>query len=403
MKKIILIILLIIFSDLHSQIPYTILISFDGFRWDYANRGITPNLDKLADVGVTASSLRPCFPTKTYPNHYSIISGCYIDKHGIIANNFTDPQTGEKYSLGDRASVQNEKWYKAKAFWEVAAQNGIISASYFYPGSELDDPERRPKYFEYYEHNRPSEDRIKGTIDWLQLPYTERPKFLTLYFHETDSYGHVYGPNSSEIDTAIARLDNLLGILFDDLKKINLYDSTNIIVVSDHGMTEISMGKIINIEEMLSGFSVAIQGEKPFMLIEPAEDELDSVYKILKKNSEHFKVYKKAEIPKYYHYKNSEAISSILLVADLGWSLVTKDWFKSLSKYASKGNHGYDNNCLDMHGIFYAAGPSFKQNHKTGTVWNIDIFPLLCEIFSINCPQNIDGNLERIGFILKEK
>ena len=402
MKKLYFLIVLLICSNLQSQPPYTILISFDGFRWDYANRGISPNLDKLAEEGVSALSLRPCFPTKTYPNHYSIISGCYIDKHGIIANNFTDPRTGEKYSLGDRASVQNEKWYKAKAFWEVAAQKGIISASYFYPGSELDNPERRPKYFEYYEHDRKYEDRIESAIKWLQLPHHERPKFLTLYFHETDSYGHDFGPNSSEIDTAIARLDNLLGILIDDLKKINLYDSTNIIVVSDHGMTEISKEKILNIEELLTDFSVTILGEKPFMFIEPAQDELDSVYNILKSNSEHFKVFKKAEIPEYYHYKNNDAISSILLVADLGWSLVTNDWLESFNKYAGKGNHGYDNNCLDMHGIFYAAGPSFKQNYKTGTVWNIDIFPLLCEIFSINCPKNIDGKLERIGFILKE-
>ncbi len=403
MKNLLLIILLLTFSNLQSQAPYTILISFDGFRWDYANRGITPNLDKLTSEGVSSLSLRPCFPTKTYPNHYSIISGCYIEKHGIIANSFINPQSGENYSLGDRASIQNEKWYKAKAFWEVAAKNGIISASYFYPGSELDDPERRPKYFEYYEHNRPSEDRIIGTIDWLKLPYPERPKFLTLYFHETDSYGHAYGPNSNEIDTAIARLDTLLGILIYDLKKINLYDSTNIIVVSDHGMTEISKDKFINIEELLSNFSVSIQGEKPFMLIEPVADELDSVYEILKNNSEHFNVYKKDEIPAYYHYKNNEAISSILLVADLGWSLVTNDWLESLNKYASKGNHGYDNNCLDMHGIFYAAGPSFKQNYKIGTVWNIDLFPLLCKIYSIECPQNIDGKLERVGFILKEK
>jgi predicted AlkP superfamily pyrophosphatase or phosphodiesterase len=403
MKKLIFIILLLTFSNLQSQTPYTILISFDGFRWDYTNRGITPNLDKLADDGISALSLRPCFPTKTYPNHYSIITGCYIENHGIIANNFIDPKTGDKYSLSDRSSVQNENWYQAKAFWEVAAQNGILSASYFYPGSELDNPERRPKYFEYYEHNRPMEERINGAIEWLQLPFNERPKFLTLYFHETDSYGHKYGPNSNEVDTAIARLDNILGVVINDLKKINLYDSTNIIVVSDHGMTEISKDKFINIEELLTDFSVTIQGEKPFMLIEPKEEELDSVYKILKNKGEHFSVYKKSEIPDYFHYKNNDAISSILLVADLGWSLVTNDWLESLSKYSSKGNHGYDNNCLDMHGIFYAAGPSFKQKYKIGTVWNIDIFPLLCKIYSIECPQNIDGKLERVSFILKEK
>jgi predicted AlkP superfamily pyrophosphatase or phosphodiesterase len=402
MKKLLFVFLLIFFSSLQSKTPYTILISFDGFRWDYTDRGITPNLDKLAEEGVSALSLRPCYPTKTYPNHYSIISGCYIDKHGIIANSFTDPKTGDKFSLSDRSSVQDERWYKAKAFWEVAAENGIKSASYFYPGSELDAAARRPAYFEYYDHERPYHKRIDGVINWLMLPYNQRPHFITLYFHETDSYGHKFGPNSVEIDTAITLLDSMLGILNHELKRINLYDSTNVIVISDHGMTEISENKIINVEEILSNFPVSIEGGKPFMLIEPAENDFDSVYNILKNNSRQYKVYKKSEMPEYYHYKNHEAITSLLLVADMGWSLVTNDWLESFNKYSNKGNHGYDNNQLDMHGIFYAAGPSFKNNYKTGTIWNIDIFPLLCEIYNLSIPNGIDGKSERIKFILKE-
>ena len=191
-KRLMIIFFLLFNSTFYCHQPYTILISFDGFRWDYAERGFTPNLNKLAEEGVSALSLRPCFPTKTYPNHYSIITGCYIEKHGIIANNFSDPLTGEKYSLSDRASVQNDKWYKAKAFWELAEENGIKSASYFFPGSELDNPKRRPSYFHHYDHNLPYQARIDGVIDWLKLPINERPKFITLYLHETDSFGHKY-------------------------------------------------------------------------------------------------------------------------------------------------------------------------------------------------------------------
>jgi ectonucleotide pyrophosphatase/phosphodiesterase family protein 5 len=401
--KLLFISLIFITSLCFSQEPaYTILISFDGFRWDYTEREITPNLNKLAEDGVSALSLRPCFPTKTYPNHYSIITGCYIEKHGIIANNFSDPITGERYSLSDRASVQNEKWYKAKAFWELAEENGIKSASYFFPGSELDNPKRRPSYYHFYDHNLPYEDRIEGVIEWMKLPAKKRPKFITLYFHETDSFGHKYGPDSPETNSAVALLDSMLGILMYELEKINLVDSTNIILVSDHGMTEISTDKVVNIEKLLSDYDVIIQGEKPFMLIEPNENEIEKVYEILKQHDDHYSVYKKHEIPERYHYKNNPSISSILVVAKSGWSLVTNDWLESFNNYANKGNHGYDNNHLDMHGIFYAAGPSFKKNYKTGTVWNIDIFPLLCEIYMLPIPNTIDGKSKRINFILKE-
>ncbi|MBL1212726.1 MAG: alkaline phosphatase family protein [Ignavibacteriae bacterium] len=402
MKKLLFIIFLTAFLKVQSQTPYTILISFDGFRWDYSEREITPNLDKLAGQGVSALSLRPCFPTKTYPNHLSIITGCYIEKHGIIANSFADPLTGEEFSLSNRNTVQNEKWYKAKTFWELAEENGIKSASYFFPGSELKNPKRRPSYFHYYDHNLPYEDRIDGVIDWLKLPIKERPKFISLYFHETDSYGHKYGPDAPETNIAIALLDSMLGILMHELENIDLRDSTNIIVLSDHGMTEISTERVVNIEELLNEYEVKIQGEKPFMLIEPDGDEIDEVYEILKLHDEHYSVYKKQKIPEWFHYKNNNAISSILVVAENGWSLVTNDWLESFNKYAGKGNHGYDNNHFDMHGIFYAAGPSFKNNYKTGTVWNIDIFPLLCEIYMLPVSENIDGKSERINFILKE-
>jgi len=402
MKRLLLLILLFLTTLVYSQsIPYVLLVSFDGFRWDYVNRGLTPNLDMVKKEGVSALSLRPVSPSKTFPNHYSIITGMYADKHGIIFNYFEDTSTGEIYRIGDTAAVRNSKWYKGEAFWETAEKNKITSASYFWPGSEVDEVNRRPTYFERYDHYKPYRERIDGVIDWLKLPYKERPHFITLYFHDTDSYGHRYGPNSEELNKSIQRLDSLVGYIYTNLEEINMADSVNVIFVSDHGMTEISPERTINIENFLKGLDYKLGGVKTFAMIEPSEKEFDEVYNQLKNNQDHYRVYLKNDIPEYIHFKNNDFIYSIILVADLGWSIVDNQSLESMIKSEDKGNHGYEKENLDMHGLFIANGPAFKNDFRTGTIWNIDIYPLLCKIFNIKSNPSIDGKLERVEFLLK--
>lgn len=399
--RIVLFILTLSLSLYAQAQTYVIMISFDGFRWDYANRGITPNLDEMKNNGVHALSLKPAFPTKTFPNHYSIISGMYPENHGIIFNSFINPFTKEGYRLGDTTSVREGKWYLGEAFWETAERNGIKTASYFWPGSELKDKNRRPSYYKHYEHNLPYKERIDGVIDWLKLPQEKRPHFITIYFHDTDSYGHEYGPNSNEINQSIQRLDSLINYLYLKLDETEVYDSTNVIVVSDHGMTEISLDRTINIESMLCGYDVLIDGSKPLMMIKPDEEDFNDVMSVLKKNEEYYKVYTKNNMPAYFNFNKHPFIYPIILVADIGWSLVTNNWMKSMEEHYSVGNHGYDNNYTDMHGVFIAEGPSFKKGYKIGTVQNVDIYPLLCELFKIEPRSNIDGKLDNIRYILK--
>jgi predicted AlkP superfamily pyrophosphatase or phosphodiesterase len=379
--------------------PYVLLVSYDGFRWDYLNRGITPNLENVKQNGVSALSLRPAFPSKTFPNHQSIITGMYIENHGIISNYFKDNFSGESYGMKDTASIRNARWYLGEAFWETAERNGIISASYFWPGSEMHLDYRRPTYYNFYEHTLPYDKKVAGVMEWLQLPQDKRPHFITLYFHETDTYGHEFGTNSGETNDAIKSLDKITGYILDELDKIKMKDSVNVIFLSDHGMADISGERIVNIEKMIENYNCTFNDDGPFMQINPPEDKRLEVYNILKKNENHYKVYLKEEMPSYYHYNKNPFIYSILVIADMGWSLVgnkKSDWYSK-----GKGNHGYDNNHTDMHGIFLATGPSFKSGYKTGTLWNIDIYPLLCKIFDIYPRSNIDGKLERIEFILK--
>ena len=399
MKKFTTFLILFLFSaTVFAAKPHTILVSFDGFRWDYPHRDITPTLDSIRTNGVSASSLEPVFPTKTFPNHYSIITGMYPSNHGIIQNYFENPFTNEIYQLSDRDEVEDSRWYLGEAFWETAERQGITTASYFWPGSEVQLEYRHPTYYHKYEHDRPYEERVQGVIDWLKLPSEDRPQFITLYFDATDSYGHRTGPNSESTNEAIRQLDSMIALLFQKLRIIEMIDSTNVIIVSDHGMTEVSQDKVVNIEPLIQDFEYTIYGSGPVAGITVPDESIDEAVEALKNSNGHYQVYRRQDVPDYFHYSNHPFIPPIVLIADMGWSIVHNNAYRSV---AVGGNHGYDNHHLDMHGIFYAIGPAFKTGYRTGTIHNIDIYPLLCEIFEIMPRQNIDGKLNRIQFILE--
>ena len=400
-KILYLILILSSFQILAQSKNYTILISFDAFRWDYPDRGITPNLDFIKQNGVHALSLQPCFPSKTFPNHYSIVTGLYPENHGLIANSFTNPYNNQKYSLWDTSAKNDAKWYKGEAIWETAKRQGVKTASYFWPGSELNVDYRRPDYVEHFVYTRPYDERINGALNWLELPYDQRPHFITLYFDATDTSGHNYGPNSKEVNQSIAMEDSLIGKLFSGLKKLNLLDSTNVIIVSDHGMTELSKDRVINIDELLKGFKFKTSDKGTMMFIYPDEAEKNSVYQKLKDSEKNYKVYWKKDLPDYLHYKSNPWVAEIVVISDLGYSLFDE---KDIAKYSKKfpgGNHGYDPTNIDMHGIFYAVGPDFKSDYTCGTIENINIYPLLAKLLGIYPNNNIDGKLERIEFLLK--
>ncbi len=385
-----------------AQQPYTILVSFDGFRYDYMDRGITPNLWSVADNGVKAASLRPVYPSKTFPNHFSIITGMYPENHGIINNTMYDPYTGDTYKISDSVQVRNARWYKGEAFWETAQRNGITAASFFWPGSEVELEYRRPKYYMKYDHKYPYTKRVDGIINWLSLPYDQRPRFLTVYFDGTDTYGHNYGPDSDSTNFAISQLDGIAGYLISELKRINMLDSTNLIFVSDHGMTQMDKSKYIEVDPILKGEKYDIWGSGTYVLVRPSRGSEESIYQKLKAGEDHYRVYRKNEVPDFYHFSSNPFIPEIVVVTDPGWDAGPSSGRKGFEKWDAHGNHGYAKDEINMHGYFVAMGPSFKKNFRTGTLWNIDIYPLLCEIFDIPVRGGIDGKGERIKFVLKK-
>jgi len=378
---------------------YVILISFDGFRWDYPERSITPNMQTIRERGVSAVGLKPVFPTKTFPNHISIVTGLYPENHGIILNDFINPFTGEIYSLRNRKAVRSSKWYDGEFIWETAQKQGVNCASYFWPGSSIIEEGRHPTYYEVYDHNRPFVKRVDDILEWLQLPLEERPRFITLYFHESDSQGHDHGPDSPEVNQAIALQDSMLGLLVQGLEKIQMLDKTNIIITSDHGMIETFEEKVIHIErDLLPNAGCHFISDGPVMMVQPPMGKTDEVFKQIKQHENHFTAYLREDVPAHLNFSKNPFISDIVLVANSEWTLLHN---RSSQWLPGKGNHGFSPHLIDMHGIFYAAGPDFRKGLRTGTLQTIDIYPLLCAILGIKPVQNIDGNFERIGYILE--
>ena len=387
-----------------EELPYVLIISFDGFRWDYPNRGITPNLDKIAKEGVKALSFEPTFPSKTFPNHLSIVTGMYIDHHGILYNRFKNPFSQREYQIKDTTALRDARWYDGEPLWVTARKNGIISSSYFWPGSELKEDYLHPDYFKYYDKTRPHKERIEGIIHWLSLPPEKRPHLLFLYFSDTDTQGHRYGPESQEVNQAIQLLDAQIGYLNKRLDDIGMRNKINIIILSDHGMTNVRPDGLIKLWEILGDRQVKLEGYGPVIqFFCHSQQEKQEIYRLMKKAENGFKIYRREELPNYFHYNRHPYLGDLIAVADPGYSFILNEKkYNKLKKRTAMGDHGYDNHYLDMHGIFFAVGPAFKKGYQTGTIRNIDVYPLVCKILGMRWNRNIDGSLERIGFILKQ-
>ena len=389
-------ILLIIFISIifcsNSNDEYVILVSFDGFRYDYVDRVETYYFDYVEKWGVKAKSLKPVFPSFTFPNHYAIATGCYSNKHKIIGNEFTTEQG--RYSYKDKNSVQDAKWYGAEPIWVTAEKNNIITATYFWVGSEAKIGGYYPTYYKEYESGINPYDKVDQAINWLELPISSRPRLVCLYFNEPDHAGHVFGPNSIEVTNEIKSSDDILGYLFKSISKLDIFNKINIVIVSDHGMVGVSENRVINIDNLnlpgvLDGkgpvVSFKVDAEANFSI---NEFNIPNVSMVSSRNNNNL------------NYHNS--LYDYLLIADEGWMMYKNNHIEEYNgKLPVKGMHGYDSDYMNMHAIFYAYGSRFKENYKMETFELIHIYPLLCELLGVNPNDNIDGDLKILKSILK--
>ena len=370
---------------------YVVLVSMDGFRWDYQKQFNLQNLKQIAKEGVHAKSMQPSYPSKTFPNHYSIVTGLYPDHHGIINNVFYDAQLNESFSLSSKAK-NDSRFYGGNPIWNVAEQQGVKTASFFWPGSDID--KRNPGIYKNYDNKIPYGARIDTVLKWLQLPEKQRPHLVTLYFDEPDHTGHNFGPLSQENKKMVIKMDSIMGALSRKLDQLNIGKQINLIIVSDHGMADINNDKKVAVLDYLKpewlGYKDVIN---PIMSLQAKPGYQDSIAKALKKVP-HIKFWKSVDVPKRLHYGTNPRVHDFVIEAAKGYSLVGKE-----STHIKGGTHGYDNNEKDMHAIFYAKGPAFKANKEVSTFQNVSVYPLIAHILGLNI-EEVDGKFSEVKNML---
>lgn len=384
--------------------PTVILISLDGFRYDYVDKFKTPTLNRLAANGVRAKWMIPSFPTKTFPNHYTIVTGLYPAHHGIVENNVYD--FGEIFKIDDAKKVGESRWWWGEPIWVTAEKQGQIAASYFFVGSEAEIENERPTYWRTYDGKVPPEMRIDKALGWLDLPVESRPTMITLYFSDTDDAGHAFGPDAEETKYAALNDDRYLKQLVDGLAARGISDRVNIIVVSDHGMATrdqrnaVVMDDYFDTADKTIADPVLTTGE--IWQIFPKEGKEDFIMDRLKA-IQHATCWRKADIPARLHY-DGKRIAPIVCSSDEGWNMTSRKRFEESKKSSDfdqvRGAHGYDNNVQSMQATFIAHGAAFKRGYVAEPFENINVYELMCKILGLKPAKN-DGSLEAVRGMLK--
>ncbi len=384
---------LLINSDKQLNKPYVILVSIDGFRYDYAKRYGAKN---LLSFDVQAEKMLPSFPSKTFPNHYTIATGLYPGHNGLVSNEFYDRQLDLTYRIKDRTAVENPDFYNGTPLWVLAAEQQMVSASMFWVGSEAPIKSKSPTYYYKYDGSISHEDRIDQTITWLQLPKANRPHFITLYFSIIDNIGHAYGPNSEEIAQSVRDIDNTIGRLVAKVKQTNL--PVSIIVVSDHGMIEVDRENVIYLKELLPD-SVKYTASFPAMVYAKDEELINNIYNSLITDTTRYSVYRKNNIPHWYHYDaEQERIGDLIIMPKAPYTF----GLRSAPLKKGSSTHGYDPKFTpEMGAVFYATGPAFKKDSNLSPFENIHIYPLIAHILGLDYKkETIDGNFNVLSPIL---
>ncbi|MEX0748314.1 MAG: ectonucleotide pyrophosphatase/phosphodiesterase [Rhodothermales bacterium] len=378
--------------------PTVILISLDGFRWDYLDRYVAPTLDSLASRGVRAERLIPVFPTKTFPNHYSIVTGLYAENHGIISNTMYDPEMKARFSMSNQDAVTDARWWGGEPLWVTAEKQGLTAATYFWPGSEAPIMGMKATYAVPYEGRIPGNDRVDHVLGWLDLPSPLRPRFITLYFSDTDNAGHEHGPDAPEVAEAVTRVDGYLRRLVNGLRSRGLLNQINLVIVSDHGMAETSPERVIIIDDYFNANDAHIVDYSPVLMAYPLEGETEEAQERLDAHP-HVEAFLKEDLPERLHLDHPRT-PSLIAIVDEGWEFTTRQRFDEDPDRFHGGAHGYDNLAPSMAATFIAHGPAFRDGHVVEALDVVDIYNIVCEILDLDPAPN-DGNADAVNDVLR--
>lgn len=389
-------------STLAKEKPYLIFISTDGFRYDYAKKYKAENLLKFSNQGVSAKAMLPSFPSITFPNHWSLITGLYPSHHGLVDNFFYDYSRKEFYAMSKKENAEDGSWYGGVPLWSLAEKQGVVSASLQWVGSASEAGGIRPTYYYHYHEKFTPEEKISKVINWLKLPEDVRPHFISLYFPEVDAAGHHYGPESDETKNAVKLVDAAMGNLVKKVNELGL-KNVNFIFVSDHGMIKVDKENPLSIPEILldkERFDI-YNSQTLLRVVVKNTNEIKAVYHQLKSTkTDDYKVILTKKFPKKLHYGTKDdkynRIGQILLVPNAPKIFLEK------GKSTSVGKHGYNpRKTPEMKAVFYAWGEVFKNNFEIGEFSNVNVYPLVAKILGLKITEPIDGKVSVLEKTLK--
>jgi predicted AlkP superfamily pyrophosphatase or phosphodiesterase len=367
--------------------PILILVSFDGWRWDYIDRQPAPNLRALAARGVRATAMIPSFPVLTFPNHYTIVTGLYPQHHGIVGNNMRDPSMPDRFTMSS-ATAKDGRWWGGEPLWATAIRQGLRAGTMFWPGTEAAIGGVRPTYWKPYDKAFGTRDRVEQALTWLALPAAAQPSFVSLYFEEVDTAGHDFGVDSPELATAAAHLDDALGALVAGVHRLGLDDRTTIVVVSDHGMTPTSYDHVIYLDALIDMSTVDVIEYGSTLQLNPLDGDVDGLYRRLHGKHPKLAIYKRQDVPKRLHFSDNQRIPAIVGIPADGWSATTGQ--RLVTAELDVGAHGYEPTTPDMGALFVAVGPSLRRGLVVKPFENVHVYDLLCRILKVTPAPN-DG------------
>lgn len=378
--------------------PKLLLISIDGLRADALDRGLTPNLQRIIDGGVRARWMTPSYPSLTFPNHYTLVTGLRPDHHGIINNSMDDAALG-RFALHDRTAVTTSGWWGGEPIWVGAEKIGVRTATTSWPGSEAEIQGTRPSQWRIYDAKEPLEQRAQTVLDWLSQTDADAPRLTTLYMEHVDKAGHNFGPESRQYTEAIMHADRIIGQVLDGLQQHGLADSTNVIVVSDHGMASVPEGQVIALESMVDpAIARNVSAGQSVGFAPEVGREAEAERALLGRHA-HYECWKKENLPTRWHYGTHTRVPAIVCQMDEGWDALTREKIAK-REHADRGSHGYDNALPSMRAVFVARGPSFRQGLVIDGFDNVDVYPLLVHLLQVPEAAN-DGNAQTLQKTLR--
>ena len=374
----------------HLDKPYLVLVSFDGFRHDYMEMFDTPNFDRMAAEGARAQGLVPVFPSLTFPAHYSVATGLYPGTHGLVANTFYDRDRDATYSLSDRETVEDGSWYGGEPIWVTAEKQGMVSAAFFFVGSEADVQGIRPSHWKPFDPLIANEVRVDTVLTWLDLPEEERPHFISLYFADVDYAGHRFGPSVvPEVAEAVRRVDQALGRLLDGLDELPHRDEVYVALVSDHGMSHVRPGGHYALDEIadMSGTRLTSGGTVGIIFVEGGEQRIEELRGQLDDGMPRASVYRSREAPSELHLNGHPRFGDLVVVPEEGHTVGIGP-----RRGNSLGMHGWDPRFPSMHGIFLVKGPGIEGGTRLPRVEGVDLYPFMARVLGLEPADGIEGD-----------